>query len=87
LYETHLEITETPGGVIRDGGGTTYNEDTEYKIVDATRDGEKDAIFWNQNPANLDDNEEFYFTYLTERDLLFGDRQKADPGTITANQV
>jgi len=83
MYETQQEIIETPAGEIRDASGDLYNEDTEYILVDGTRDGEDDAVYWTTNPATLGAGEEFFVTYLTEGDLIFGDREKGDPGTIT----
>lgn len=82
LYEPELEIVETPGGVIRAENSGPYNEDTEYIIKDRTRDKEKDSIVWTTKP--LSDGEEFYFTYNTEGDILFTNREKADAGTINA---
>jgi hypothetical protein len=81
-YETKYEIVETRGGVIRDASGDTYQEDTEYTLVDETRDGEDDGVFWQQQPSSLGNGEEFFITYLTEGDVRFGEREKADPGTI-----
>jgi hypothetical protein len=83
MYETNQEIVETPGGILRDASNDLYNEDTEYILVDSTRDGEDDAVYFTQNPSSLGAGEEFFFTYLTEGDILFGDREKADPGTIS----
>jgi hypothetical protein len=83
MYESEYEIEETPGGVIRDSSGDLYNEDTEYVLVDSTRDGENDAVYWTTNPASLGAGEQFFFSYFNEGDINFGDREKADPGTIT----
>jgi hypothetical protein len=83
-YETEYEIVETPGGIIRDASNDLYNEDTEYVLVDGDRDEEDDGVYWTQNPSTLNDSEEFFVTYLTESDLFFGDREKADPGTLNA---
>lgn len=82
LYPTDREIVETPNGIIRDASGDTYNENTEYELVDATRDDEDDAILWTTNPASLSDNEEFYFTYIAEPDIDPTNRKKLDPGQI-----
>lgn len=82
-YDSEYEIIETPGGVVRDVSGNLYNEDTEYIVVDEDRDGEQDGIYWEQNPASLGNGEEFFFTYFTEGDIFFGDREKADPGTLS----
>lgn len=82
LYFPEYEIVETPGGIIRDGSGDTYNQDTEYETVDYSQDKEKDAIHWLTNPASLDDGEEFYFTYINEGDINIETREKIDPGTI-----
>jgi len=84
-YDSEYEIVETPGGIIRDSSGTLYNEDTEYKLVDKSRDGEDDGVYWTQNPSTLGNSEEFFFTYITEGDINFGNREKADPGTITVS--
>lgn len=85
LYETKYEHRDTPKGVIDDASGDTYDEDTEYETVDYTNDDENDAIHWLTNPTTLNDGEEFYFTYLTEGDVFFGNREKGDPGTINVN--
>jgi len=82
FYETTHEIVETRSGIIRDSSGDTYQENTEYTLVDESRDGEDDGIFWQQQPSSLGNGEEFFVTYLTEGDVRFGEREKADPGTI-----
>ncbi len=82
-YPTVYEITETPLGEISDTNGTVYEEDISYDVIDLDREGEDDAIYWTTNPATLGDGEEFFFTYFTEGDKFFGNREKADPGTIT----
>lgn len=86
-YEPRLEITETPGGIIRDFSGDVYNQDVEYVTRDLNQDGETDHIVWETNPTSLQDGEEFFFTYLTEGDILFGQREKASAGDISVNQV
>lgn len=83
VYFTDQEIRETPEGVIRDNSGDTYDEDTDYNIVDVTGDGENDAIEWDSGGTSPDDAEDFYFTYITEGDLIVPDRKKVDPGTIS----
>jgi len=83
MYETEHEIVETPSGKARDASGDVYTENTEYTLVDSTRDGEDDALLFTQNPASLGPGEEFFLTYFNEGDINFGDREKADPGTIT----
>jgi len=85
LYDTDREVVETPGGIIRDGSGDLYNEDTEYILSDADRDDEDDAIEWTTNPASLSDDEEFYFTYIAEPDIYPTLRKKLDPGVINVN--
>jgi hypothetical protein len=87
LYETELEIVETLSGIIRDSNGNTFEQDVAYETVDSTRDGEKDAIKWLSNPSNLNFDEEFFFSYVTEGDVIFTQREKVDPGTIEANQL
>jgi hypothetical protein len=82
FYETKKEIVETRSGMIRDASGDTYHEDTDYKLVDQTREGEDDGVFWKQRPSTLGNGEEFFITYLTEGDVSFAAREKADPGTI-----
>jgi len=82
VYLTEYEHRDTPSGIIRDDDGDVYQEDTEYITVDYTQDGEEDAIDWQTNPASISDGDEFYFTYFTEGDIKFRDRQKADPGTV-----
>ena len=82
-YDTQYEIVETPGGIIRDVSGELYNEDTEYVLADEDRDGEDDGVYWETNPSTLGDGEKFFITYLTEGDINFGDREKADPGDVT----
>lgn len=81
-YESEYEIVETPGGIIRDSSGNLYNEDTEYTLVDEDRDGEDDGIYWEEQPASLGNGEQFFFSYLTEGDIYFGDREKIDPGEV-----
>ena len=81
-YFTEYEIVETPLGEITDVHGDTYEEDVDYDVLDLDREGELDGIYWNTNPATLGDSEEFFFSYFTEADKFFGNREKADPGTI-----
>jgi Uncharacterized homolog of phage Mu protein gp47 len=88
VYQTEYEHRDTPLGIIRDFSGDTYNQDTEYTTIDyKPEDDEKDAIEWLTNPSTLNDDEEFFFTYLTEGDVFLSNREKADPGTITINQT
>lgn len=82
LYVAEYDVVETPAGEIRDASGYVYQQDTEYITTDYSRDGENDSVLWTTNPSSLDADEEFYFTYFTERDIHFGEREKADPGTI-----
>lgn len=82
VFHTEYEHRDTPGGIIRDESGNVYNQDTEYITIDYTGDGEKDAIDWQTQPSSLADGDEFFFTYYTEGDIFFADREKADPGTI-----
>lgn len=82
LYPTEYDIIETPKDEIQDESGDTYTEGKEYEI---TNDGEKSAILWTTDPASLTSKEEFYFTYLNQGDIFFGDRQKYDPGQIDVN--
>lgn len=87
LYETEYEIEETPIGEIDDDTGDTYQEDTDYQLVDYSGDDELDAIEWLSNPAGLSDGDEFYFAYFTEGDRHIADREKVDPGTVDVTQV
>lgn len=87
IYPTDLEVQETPEGLIRDESGDVYNEDTEYIFVDYDNDSELEAVKWNTNPATLDDDEEFYVTYITEGDIPLTDRKKADPGNIEISEA
>jgi len=81
-YSTVYEIVETPLGEITDTNGTAYEEDVDYEVIDLDREGELDAVYWDTNPATLGDAEEFFFSYFSEADKFFGNREKADPGTI-----
>jgi hypothetical protein len=82
FYETKKEIVESRSGMIRDASGDTYHENTDYELVDQTRDGEDDGVLWQQRPSSLGNGEEFFITYLTEGNISFATREKADPGTI-----
>lgn len=90
VYHPEYEIVETPGGVIDDETGETYQQNEAYQVVDYSTDGENDAIEWLQDPATLGtltDGKEFYFEYFTEGDLNIENRKKIDPGTISVTQV
>jgi len=87
VYVPEYEIVETPKGEITDASGDTYEQDVDYDIIDVTQDDENDAISWITNPASLGDGEQFFFTYFNEGDINFGNREKADPGTISVTQV
>jgi hypothetical protein len=82
-YETEYEIVETEDGQLSDSSGNTYDENTDYILIDQDQDDEDDGIYWSSNPSSLGDGEEFFFTYFTEGDLLLTNREKADPGTIS----
>lgn len=85
LFQTKYEHRDNPNGIIRDDSGDVYNESTEYQLVDYDNDGEIDSIEWLTNPAGIASGDEFFFTYYTEGDKFFGNREKADPGTINVN--
>lgn len=87
VFQTKYDIEETEEGQIRDSDGDVYNEDTEYQLVDYTDDGEIDAIEWLTKPSTIADGDEFYFPYITEGDIYFDEREKADPGQVNAEQV
>lgn len=87
VYTTEYEITETPEGELTDDSGDLYDENVDYELIDKDGDGELDTISWFSNPATLGDGEQFFFSYLTEGDINFGNREKADPGTISVTQV
>jgi len=80
-YELQYEVYETPGGLITDEWGTEYNQDTEFTIEDLSGDDEKDTILWQQDPSSLNDDEEFYLTYLSEGNIEVEAREKIDPST------
>lgn len=88
VYQTEYEQRDTPLGIIRDFSGDVYDRGTEYETVDyKPQDDEKDAIEWLTNPSTLDSDEEFFFTYFTEGDVIVSDRQKINPGTITIESI
>lgn len=88
VYQTEYEQRDTPLGIIRDFSGDVYDRGTEYETVDyKPQDDEKDAIEWLTNPSTLDSDEEFFFTYFTEGDVIVSDRQKVNPGTITIESI
>jgi len=87
VYIPEYEVVETPGGEIRDASGDVYEQDVDYNVVDLTQDNENDAISWISNPATLGDGEQFFFSYFNEGDINFGNREKADPGTLSVTQV
>jgi len=82
-YTTKYEIVETPGGEILDASGDLYEQDTEYEITDYDEDDENEIIHFLENPATLNDEEEFFFTYLTEEDIFVDSREKLDPSGRT----
>jgi hypothetical protein len=78
------EIVEGVDEIIRDDSGDEYIEDTEYQFSDYSADGEFDAVEWlDGGQPRPDDGEEWYISYVTEGDIEFTNRQKADPGSIT----
>jgi len=87
MYHLEHEVTETPFGEIRDIGGTLYEEDVDYNIVDYSNDNEDDTINFLSNPTNMLNGKEFYVTYITEGDVFTDLREKVDPSTnnITVN--
>ena len=87
VYIPEYEVVETPGGEIQDASGDVYEQDVDYNVVDLTQDNENDAISWISNPATLGDGEQFFFSYFNEGDINFGNREKADPGTLSVTQV
>lgn len=87
MFTTEYEVVETIDGEIVDDSGDVYEEDIEYNIIDKDDDSENETISWISNPSTLNDGEIFYLTYLTEGDINFGNREKADPGTISVTQV
>ena len=81
-YKTEYEIVESKTSSITDESGDVYDEGVEYELFDADGDNENDSILWLENPATLNSDEKFYFSYVTEGDLFVEDREK-----ITAGQI
>jgi phage-related baseplate assembly protein len=82
-YETEYEIVESKTSTIIDASGNSYDEGTDYELYDADGDNENDSILWIEQPATLDSNEAFYFSYVTEGDLFVESREKITPGTVS----
>jgi hypothetical protein len=83
VYKTEYDITGTADEEITDEDDDNYIEGTDYQIVDYQSSGEFNAIEWLNNPANLSDDEEFYFTYNTEGDRNATDREKISPADVS----
>ena len=87
LYSTKYDVVQTTEKQITDASGDVYEQDVDFQMVDKDRDNENDAILWNEKPSTLSDQEAFYLTYVTEGNVEFGNREKADPGTINVSEV
>jgi hypothetical protein len=83
VFETELEVVATPQKLIRISSGGTFEEEVDFDIVDLNEDGADDAISWNDQTLPIQDGEQFFLTYVTRGDINFGNREKADPGTLS----
>jgi hypothetical protein len=82
-YPTELEVVATPEKLIRIGSNSSFEEGVDYDIIDLDEDGSDDTILWDNPGVLIQDGEQFFLTYVTRGDIPLGNREKADPGTLS----
>lgn len=87
LYSTEQDVVGTVDGQILDATGDVYDQGVSYELTDCSCDSEISAIIWTDITVTPDDDEEFYFSYLTDGTIPVENREKIDPGTININVV
>jgi len=69
---------------ITDGDGNSYEEGTDYEIIDDDGDTKLDSVEWtNSSPS---DGTDFYVDYDLLDDLSVGEREKATAGPVTVQE-
>jgi hypothetical protein len=68
---------------VDDASGDAYVNGTDYDEVDDSGDGKQDGIDWSVGGSSPDDGEDFEVDYEVPDDIAIGDREKAEPGSVT----